>query len=504
MTQNGLKKYRQFFTFSVFKHDWYKISIIYLFYILFYISTLSTSSHALTLSQDIVVIKVLENSLEYRKIQASETKPLQNLAGVEAFLDWQFFVNADCVSQERNTLNIFENPFQEKCQILAGIGKSFLTGTHLKLQYSHIQQEREFTSAFKKINNSPNITFTQQLGLTVEQDLMRNIFGYEDRIRLNIASTQAEAYKLKLKEDTEDLILKAIRQFWLTYINHLSLKLKTSKKKDYAELAKITREKSKYGYIKPGELSQIQAEWERAKTEVILQKTSYEDELKKLLNLLNIKHTNTLRFTIHRQPSPPPVFDKNLSQTPRKVLLMQKNLMVGKQKLKLQQSSVWPALKLFGSYGVGGYEKDFPTSFEGLRKRRNQNYSIGLKLSYPLPSTYARANRVEFSEDAVEVGKWEVEITKKEFERLIESTKENLHALYLVLKTSEKIHKLRARSYKEIRKAFLQGRLNVFQLISAKELTLLSEMEKVRLKSQYYQALAHAQAVRDQLIFVYR
>ena len=100
MTQNGLKKYRQFFTFSVFKHDWYKISIIYLFYILFYISTLSTSSHALTLSQDIVVKKVLENSLEYRKIQASETKPLQNLAGVEAFLDWQFFVNADCASQE--------------------------------------------------------------------------------------------------------------------------------------------------------------------------------------------------------------------------------------------------------------------------------------------------------------------------------------------------------------------------------------------------------------------
>ncbi|MDE0119765.1 MAG: TolC family protein [Bdellovibrionales bacterium] len=475
------------------------------FYVLFYICTFSTFSHALTLSQDIVVKKVLENSLEYQKIKASETKPMQNLASVEAFLDWQFFVNAGCESQERNTLNIFENPFQEKCQISSSIGKNFLTGTHLKIQYSHIQWEREFTSAFKKINNSPNTTFTQQLELIVEQDLIRNIFGYEDHIKLNIVSTQVEAHKLKLTEETEDLILQAIRQFWHTYIHHLSLKLKTSKKKDYADLAKITKEKSKYGYIKPGELNQIQAEWEQAKIEVILQKISYEDELKKLLNLLNIKHTNnTVRFNISKNPSSPPAFDKSLLQTPRRVLLMKKNLLVQKQQLKIQQSSRWPTLKLFGSYGVGGYERSLTSAFEGLTERRNQNYSIGLKFHYSLPSTRARTNLLEFNEDAVEVGEWEVEITKKEFERLIDSTRENLQALYLVLRTSEKIHKLRAGSYKEIRKAFLQGRLDVFQLISAREFTLLSEIEKARLKSRYYQALAYAYAVRDQLILVYK
>ena len=281
-------------------------------------------------------------------------------------------------------------------------------------------------------------------------------------------------------------------------------KVKNIEKKDYAELAKITIEKNKYGYVKPGELSQIQAEWEQAKAKVILQKINYEDELKKLLNLLNIKHTDTVHFTINEKPSAPPVFNKDLPQTPRRVLLMQKNLLVQKQQLKMQKSSTWPTLKLFGSYGVGGYEKDLSSAFEGLRERRNKNHSIGLKFSYPLPSTHARANRVEFSEHAVEASELEVEITKKEFERLIESTKENLQALYLVLRTSEKIHQLRARSYKEIRKAFLQGRLDVFRLISAKEFTLLSEMEKARLKSQYYQALASAYAVRDQLIAIYK
>ena len=465
---------------------------------------LPASSDSLTLSQDLVVKKVLENSLEYQKIQASETKPMQNLAKAEAFLDWQLFVNADCESHEKNTLNIFENPFQEKCQILSGIGKTFLTGTQLKIHYSHIQWEREFTPEFKKINISPNSTVTQQLGLTVEQDLLRNIFGSEDRLKLNIASTQTEVHKLKLIEETEDLILQTIRQFWLTYISHLSLKLKLSKKKDYAELAKITKEKNKYGYVNPGELSQIQAEWEHAKTEVILQKINYEDELKKLLNLLNIKHTDTVHFITNKKPPAPPIFNKDLPQTSRRVLLMQKNLLVQEQQLKMQKSSTWPTLKLFGSYGVGGYEKDLSSAFEGLRERRNRNHSIGLKFSYPLPSTRTRANRVEFSEHAVEAGELEVEITKKEFERLIESTKENLQALYLVLRTSEKIHQLRARSYKEIRKAFLQGRLDVFRLISAKEFTLLSEMEKARLKSQYYQALASAYAVRDQLITLYK
>ena len=461
-------------------------------------------AHCLTLSQESVVQTVLKHSLEYQKIQVSEKSHLQNLVEAEAFLDWRLFLQGNFNSREQNTLNFFENPLLKDQTVLSGVEKKFLTGTQFKIQYSHLQIEKSFNLEFKKISSSPSTTFRQQLVLEVEQDLLRNIFGYADRMKLNIAFTQAEKQKIKILEETEDLILQAIQQFWLTYISHLSLQLKISKKKDYTDLTRITREKHKYGYIRPGELSQIQAELERTKQELILQKTDYENQLKKLLNLLNSKTIDTVKFITNNKLPSPPVFNKNVSQTPRKVLLMEKNLFIQEQQLKIQKSNTWPTLKLFGSYGIGGYDTDFSSAFEGLTERVNKNHAVGIKLSYNLPSTSTRRKRIAFSEQAVETSHLEMEITKKEFERLTDSTQKTLQSLYEAFKSSEKIHKLRTQSYKEIRKAFLQGRLNVFELISAKEFSLISEMQKANFKAQYYQALAYVQAVRDKLITLYQ
>ena len=309
--------------------------------------------------------------------------------------------------------------------------------------------------------------------------------------------------KIKNLEDTEDLILKTARLFWKTYISHLSVQLKILKKKDYGDLVRVAGEKKRYGYVKPGELSQIRAEWEQAKRDLILEESEYRNKIKELFDLLNESSPNNVKFMIHKKIPSVPVFNKNPPQTPRKVSLMRKNLLIQEQQLKALRSSAWPGLKLFGSYGIGGYDKSYSESFEGLRAGDTQDYSFGVKLNYSLPSTSVRQKRIFFGEQAVEAAEIEVEITKKEFERLLSSTQENLHTFYKALKIAKKIHRLRKKSYKDMRKAFLQGRLSVFELISAKELSFLSEMEKARLTAQYWQAVIYAQAVRDKLISEY-
>ncbi len=477
-----------------------KKSVISLFF-----SATPLFSYSLSLSQNSVVKAVLQNSLEYQKIKTEQKASEQNLIESEAFLDWHLFAQARFNSEEQNTLNFFENPFQKSWTIFSGVEKKFLTGTYIKIQYSHFQFEKDFNPEFKKISTSPDTTFRQKLGLEVEQDILRNIFGYADRMRLNIANAQAISQNLKLLEKTEDLILQAIQQFWTTYISYLSLELKIAKKKDYNELARITKEKSQYGYVRPGELGQILAEQEKTKQELILQKTDYAEQLKKLLNLLNIQEENIpVHFVLQNKLPSLPVLSSSLKQTPRKVLLMQKNLFIQKQKLEIQKSNTWPTLKLFGSYEIGGYDTNFSSAFEGLTERKNQNHSFGIKFSYPLPSSRVRSQRIDINEQAVFASELQTKITEKEFNRLINRTQKNLLALHSALSSSEKIHKLRARSYKEIRKAFLQGRLSVFELISAKELSLVSKMEKTRINAQYHQALAYAQAVRDQLITEYQ
>ncbi len=451
-----------------------------------------------------MVQTVLQNSLEYQKIKTEEKISEQNLIESEAFLDWRLFTQAHLNTQEQNTLNFFENPSQKNWSIVSGVEKKFLTGSSIKMRYSYLKFEKDFNPEFEKISSSPNVTFRQKVKLEVEQDMLKNIFGYADKMKLNIANTQAYAQNLKLLEKTEDLILQAIQQFWSTYTSWLSLKLKVAKKKDYGNLLRITRKKKTYGYVKPGELYQIQAEWEKVNQELILQQMDYEDQLTKLLNLLNIQQKSEVHFTVNNKLPPPPVLNKNLQKTSRTVLLMQKNLFIEKQKLSLQKSNAWPTLKLFGSYEIGGYDTNFSSSFKGLTDIQNQEHSFGIKFSYPLPSTRVRQKRIAIGEEAVFVAELQTKITEKEFNRLIDTTQKTLQALYSALKSSKKVHKLRNRSYKEIRKAFLQGRLSVFELISAKEFSLLAEMEKIKLKAQYHQALAYAQAVRDKLITEYQ
>jgi len=452
----------------------------------------------LNLSQKSVIQKILDKSLEYKKIQASSNIPLQNLATQEAFLDWQLFSNLQFSSETQNTINFFENPSLKNTTFSTGVSKKFITGSLLLLQYSMVSLEREFTPEFKQISSSPANSVNQQLELQIEQDLIRNIFGYEDKIKLNIASLKVNNHNLKLLEQTEDLILQAIQFFWTTYTHYTSLQLKQSKKQDYQELLKITKNKNKYGYTKPGELSQIQAEWERAKQEFILQKTEYEEHLSKLLRLLNYPIDSKVEFIIDKNILPPSL--KKIAKTPRTVSLAKKNLLIQKQQLKLEKSSAWPYLKLFGSYGIGGYNTNFSSALDGLTNRENKNQTFGFKLTYPLPNTKVRKNKTAWKEQEVKAHELDLDITKKEFDRMIKYTEKKLQSLYDALQSAKKIQKLRDKSYKEIRKAYRQGRLSVFELISAKEFSLQSNLLKTQLKAEYHRSLSYAKAIRDQLI----
>ena len=455
----------------------------------------------LYLSQDLVIKVVLEDSLRYRQLQAEEQASSHILAVALSLLDWQLFFETRFDSKEQNTLSFFENPWETKHNTFFGLAKPFLTGTKVKLQYMFLQSKKDFNLDFKKVGSFPPVTFRPKIGLEVEQDLWRNIFGYEDRIKLNMATTKTEVQKIKFLEKKEGLILQALQQFWGAYVSQRVLKSKQSQKKDYENLLRITKSKTAYNYTKPGELAQIQAEWEKAKQELILQKMDYEDKISKLLDFLSLEQKKQVVLVADGKLLPPSVLiHKRPDQTFRTVLLLKKQLFIQQQELEISRSGTWPTLKLFGSYSIGGYENDLASSFESLKLGKVQNHSIGIKFNYPFSAHSLRKKRLELSEQMVEARRHEWEITKREFAMLWNQSQKNITAFYQAFKSAKKIHHLRSRSYKEIRKAFLQGRLSVFDLIRAKELALLAEMEKSRLKARYYQVLAYIRALQDQLI----
>ena len=454
------------------------------------------------LSPKQVAQKVLNHSLRYQKVQAEEQASPKQQVEVMAFLDWQFFAQTHFNSQTQTPLQFFETSLEDKNQTITGIEKQFLTGTRFKGQYFFTHLEKDFTPEFKKISSAPSSTFKQGIKLEIEQDLWRNIFGYEDKIKIQIATAKTKALKIKLLEAKEDLILQALNQFWIAYISQVDLKLTKTKAQDYKTLFYLTKKKQALGYIKPGELTQIQAEWERAKQQMRWQKTDYENKTAKLLELIN--HQGLVKLTPPIEIPPPSTHKTPWPQNPRAVMLRQQQLFIQEQELARQKSTTWPSLKLFGSYSISGYDTDLSSSFEGLKERRNQNHSVGVKFLYPFSSSSVRKKRIHFHEQALEASRHSLAISQKEFMLLQEQSQKNIITLYQNFKSTKKILKLRTQSYKAIRKAFLQGRLSVFDLIKARELSLLAEQEKNITKAKYYQALDYKKAEQDQLIPFYQ
>ena len=478
----------------------YKHFLLLLMVFLLWLPKLSAGSTP-TFSMHSFVETVLANSLEHKKIQATETAELMPLLVAKALLDWQFSTDFSKSYTEPFELNISD---QNTSQFSSNLQKTFLTGTQLKLEYLYTGIDKYSNASTAATTPFPDIA-TANLNLKIEQDLVQNIFGVEDRAKMAIARHQVDLAQTRLMEEKEDLIIRAINQFWQTYISQLSLKLKQLTKKDYKSLVKVTRSKKNYNYTRPGELNQILAELETASRETLLQKTEYEDKLQQLLNLLNQNQYQTIQLKEPVSlPARPPALSKELKQTSRTVQLLQKRFSIQQEQSKIFKSQIWPKVKLFASYGLGGQDVNRDDAFRNLLDQKNQQYSYGIKLHYLIPSSGIYRKRTAIREQALEASRLELEITKKDFNRLMQFTENDLKSLYQAVKSSEKIYKLRNLSYKQIRKAYLQGRLDVFQLIQAKKNAQGSEIEHVTLLSRYHQALAYAYALRDELLNKYK
>ncbi len=457
-----------------------------------------SAGSAPTFSMHSFVEAMLTHSLEHKKIQASETAELMPLLEAKALLDWQFSTDFSKSYEEPFDLNISD---QDTNQFSTKLQKTFLTGTNLKLEYLYMGIDKNSSETAMKLPDiaAPNIN------LAIEQDLIQNIFGVEDRAKQAVARHQVDLAQTRLMEEKEDLIIQAINQFWQTYISQLSLKLKQETQKDYKSLVKITRSKKNYNYTRPGELNQMLAELETANRESILQKTDYENQLQQFLNLLNQNQYQTVRLKAPSSlPASPPPLSQELKQTPRTVQLMQKKFFIQQEQSKIFKSQTWPKVKLFASYGLGGQANNRDDAFKNLFEQNNQQFSYGIKLHYLIPSSGIYRKRTAIRKQALESSRLEMEITKKDFNRLMQFTQNNLKTLYQSVKSSEKIYKLRKLSYKQIRAAYLQGRLDVFQLIQAKKNSQASEIEHITLLSQYHEALAYAYALRDELLNKYK
>ena len=348
-----------------------------------------------------------------------------------------------------------------------------------------------------------NPSYSQGVSFQIEQNLLRNFFGRSDRLKFQSAKFHYQSIQLSRKKELGQLIISAGEKFWNSYIAYKQLKQAQKQTKDYKELVRIAKKKHKLGHSHPGEIPQILSQLERAFKRQKQAETQLKNANSQLKTFLQTQKSN-FKFTNHKpQPLPKkiPVKDPSALMTAQ---IMYKNFLSEKAQLDSQKHFYLPYLKLKAQADfLGSHPDNLKKSFENLKLKESQNYSIGVELIYPIPSSFSMWKKSTQLKSQTLQKQLEYQKEIENFKNQLESSWNSLENTHLSMHSSFKISKLQNKALEEIRKSYIQGRTSMADLISAQDLSVQMELEKIQAQKNYNSSLFQFYFLRDQLLSKY-
>ena len=381
--------------------------------------------------------------------------------------------------------------------------KKWITGSQTRMVYCHSYGISYCGSPFVGSFTPPSLTapssfYANKFSFQLEQGLLRNAFGREDRLKIKVAKSQYKAVLLSRKEDVKKLILTATQNFWNSYTAYTSWKQAQQQARYYKKLVRLTRKKKNLGHIVPGEIPQIQSQYERA---LNFQKTSHTHWKNTSLVLQSFLQTNSSQFYFkNSKPISMPKFKKFSIDSLNVVQMAKNNKESLESKIKLQKYYFIPYLKLKAQIDYSGQDRrGREQAFEQLKAGDNKFYSVGLDFVYPIPASTSgikMLRSVRYKEKEYELNFLQTKDRIKNQIKILWNTVQNARS---AMKTAESIARLQNKALVEVQKSYEQGRISINDLISAQDRKLQMELEKVKSQKEYDLAAIRYLSVTDEL-----
>lgn len=457
----------------------------YTFLLLFF---LIQSASAKTWSLNEIILKTLENSLSIQIIQAQKEGDKLVQAEALAPFDWQMGWHY--------TLPRVENNFSSKnFNSNFSLQKKWLYGLHFETHYC-------ISAGHAKCTNIPTLSnpYSKTVSLNIEQSILRNFFGREDRLKFQSANDKYKSLKFTRKEDIQKLILNTAEKFWNSYILDIHVQQAKKTRRDYKELAELIQKKSKLGHIQPGEAPQILSQYERTLKQQKEMETQFKNSMIELMDFTQIQDKK-FRFQKHRTFSMPrfsPVKDVeklNIVQTAQALYSSEIAL------LDSQKYFYLPYVQLYAGADFSGNQKGW---MEILKSPETKNYKIGINFIYPLSHSPARWKRSSYLHSKKLQHELEYQDQKQKIRNQLKTNWNQLKNAQNSLKASFKILKLQKQALDEIRKSYIQGRIPIDRLISAQDRSTEVEKENLQTQKNYNLSLLKYYSLRDELISRYK
>lgn len=455
---------------------------------------------AIPLSQEEVARRVLKDSDHTEEARLAADLARVGLARAESRLDWSLSAESGYEISKPLRINSVSNLKDQNWRTQVTLKKPWSTGTLLGFEWSRDSQESEFNPASSSFGQYPPRSTLDELGITIEQRLLKNAFGLSDRSLIEAERKAVEAARMNRGLSLQDLVLSGIRKFWAAYVARENLREAQRAQEAYEKLVSTVRRRTSLGTTGPGELSQAQAELEGRKQKLktaVLNELAARDEL---LTFLNLKPHQEIDFKVDKAVVPPPAKMEKISLEnlrPLRVQALTKE--AADLRLKSAAKDNNPELNLVGKlYGVG-LEENSSSALGGALSGSHPRYFLGVQLTHTFGSG---VNDEEERNRAIQsrIEELKLERLRRDHEIRLDMQEKRVESAHLIAKSAEVQKKFRERALREIQRHYNQGRIDIRNLIQAMNDAMDAEVAYSRSVGEYQMALAEWKALRDELI----
>ncbi len=470
--------------------------------LIFLVPTWGLAASPLVLTQQSVAEMVLKQGLKTKEVNITAQKSRLDPAKVLSDYDWNLQLQSGYLYNKQTGLSSNSTstliPEYKSYVTTASFGKKLATtGTLFAVTLERTSQDY---SANSNTSQSPPSEQTwDRAGLLIEQSLLKNFFGQADRAAINAANFTYEAAEISRADDLEQVVLDTIQAFWITYVAQEKFKQAVNSRDRYKTLVDAVRRKTSLGYSNPGDLPQVQAEFEGREQNVKSASVDYLKNLDSLLTLLNLESGAEVRLEISKSINPVPTLEDKKVEDKRSIRSQKLRVDAAQENLTASKSNSYPSLDFVGNFYSTGQGLSSSDSYSELMGADRPSYYAGLRLKYNFGADIQNETLINKKLDKElqeAILKRQTLEAKNDESRL----KRSVQAYYAIAISAQKQKDFREKAQKELNRSYNQGRTDIQTLITAMNALFSSEVTYVNALGDYSIALNQWAAYRDELI----
>ncbi len=382
----------------------------------------------------------------------------------------------------------------------AAIMKMFSTGTTVTAGIKNTYSDSDYPTRSSQAYNP--VIFA-----SIEQELLQNSFGYNERREQQILKDSAEMQRKAIIYQLSLVVVNVIVEYWNVIVNKTELDNAQLMLQETKKVRRIVSDNVKLGLAEQFELNLWNSLVASAEAQLAQAQQKYDDSLRSFLRTVDMKGEISVvgrAILSNRLPEINTEESIKIAYTKRvDYLNAVKMLEIAEMQLDLNENDALPSLKGSLTVSTMDYNTEMGTAYGNTTTMKYPSYEARVKMTYPLDNQNQEVNERN--------SRWQIEQARQDirkYERLVKddvtSKIENINTTYKLYLKAKEAREQAEIYYRKMSANLRRGRFTASTVREALDALIMSREGELKALVYFNVSLLQFEVSKNQLFETYK